>query len=105
LKTPILAAALLAVPLAATTAEPADPAAAVPRVEYRSVFQGTPRGVEEETLDWKKANADVAGFPRGHIDLLKWEESQAGASAPAATPAQPAASVPARPQAPRGHQH
>lgn len=26
---------------------------------------------------WQQANARVAGFPRGHADLLKWEASQA----------------------------
>jgi hypothetical protein len=97
-------AALLAAapPLAAWAADPADPAVAVPRVEYRSVFEGVPAGVEEQTIDWKKANAEVGQFPRGHIDLLKWEEAQGGK---AAAPAAPPASAPASAQPPRGHQH
>lgn len=33
---------------------------------------------------WQQANARVAEFPRGHMDILRWEAAQAG-SAPAAT--------------------
>lgn len=69
-------AALLAAPLVASAADAADPSLPVPAPEYRSVFEAKPQGVEEETVDWKKANADVARFPRGHADLLKWEEAQ-----------------------------
>ena len=60
-----------------------NPAAFVPAVQYRSVFVDTPKGVETGELDWKKANADVGQFKRGHIDVLKWEEEQArGRGAP-----------------------
>ena len=86
----------------ALAADPTDPAAAVPSLEYRSVFSGQATGVEEESVDWKKANAAVAEFPRGHIDLLKWEErhpAPAASSAPSPAPAAPA------PAAPRSHQH
>lgn len=40
---------------------------------------------------WRDANAAVGQFPRGHADLLKWEQQQAPAAAPAApvTPALP----------------
>lgn len=78
-----LLAVLIASPLAwaqaptPAAADPADPAAAVPRVAYRSVFADTPTGVEAERADWKKANADVGQFRRGHVDLLKWEEERA----------------------------
>lgn len=97
-------AALLAAPLVAAAA---DAAAAVPATAYRSVFDDLPKGVEEEMVDWKKANADVAQFPRGHIDLLKWEEANPGAAprpqpAPAAAPAAPATPPPAPA---RGHLH
>lgn len=85
---PWMAATLAVLAPAALAADPADPAAPVPPPEYRTVFTG-PAGVEEETVDWKKANADVAQFPRGHIDLLRWEERQ--------EPRQPAP-APARPQ-------
>ena len=60
-----------------------NPSAFVPAVQYRSVFVDTPKGVETGELDWKKANADVGQFKRGHIDVLKWEEEQArGRAAP-----------------------
>lgn len=99
-----VAAALLAVPLSALAADPAEPDAAAPPLEYRSAFEGIPQGVEEQSVDWKKANTDVARFPRGHADLLKWEEGQN--SAPAGGP--PAAGTPAAAptgQAPAGHGH
>ena len=107
-----LAAALAA--LAAATAaagapdspDAADPQTPVPRMAYRSVFQDTPTGVEPEALDWKKANAEVGQFPRGHIDLLKWEERHGATSSPAPAPAgaphtAPAAPAPAAPH----HKH
>lgn len=93
-----LLAAALAVPLAASAADPSDPAVPGPAPEYRSAFADMPTGVEEQTLDWKKANAAVAQFPRGHIDLLKWEEAQ-GRSQP--VPAAPA--TPTAPAAPKGN--
>jgi hypothetical protein len=89
-------AALL--PFLAAAAGPADPAAPVPSPVYRSAFAGAGGGVEQDTVAWKKANADVAQFPRGHIDLLKWENGEG--AAPAAAPPAPAASP-----TPRGHQH
>jgi hypothetical protein len=58
-------------------ADPSDPTAAVPRVAYRSVFADTPIGVEAELADWKRANAEVGQFRRGHVDLLKWEQERA----------------------------
>ena len=53
-----------------------DPTATVPPVVYQSVFVDTPKGVETGTSDWKNANAEVGQFRRGHVDILKWEESQ-----------------------------
>ena len=53
-----------------------DPSAAVPPVVYQSVFNESPTGVETKSDDWKKANAEVAQFKRGHVDILKWEENQ-----------------------------
>lgn len=91
MRTHFVAAAVAALSLAAVAADPADPSARGVGIPYRSVFDGLPTGVEEDTVDWRKANADVGQFPRGHIDLLKWEEGQAGAApARAAAPASPA---------------
>ena len=53
-----------------------DPSANVPPVVYQSVFNESPTGVETKSVDWKKANAEVAQFKRGHADILKWEENQ-----------------------------
>lgn len=91
-----------------------DPAAAVPPVVYQSVFAGSPTGVEMESADWKKANAEVGQFKRGHVDILKWEETQqakaplppkpmAGDGAKPATPS--AMPSPAPSQAPSVHKH
>ncbi len=55
-----------------------DPAAGVPAVQYRSVFAATPAGVETGEVDWRRANDDVAQFPRGHVDILKWESMHGG---------------------------
>ncbi|SFU41107.1 hypothetical protein SAMN05216350_101821 [Polaromonas sp. YR568] len=66
----------------------ADPAAPAPPALYTSAFAGLPSGVEPALDDWKKANAAVGQFPRGHADLLKWEQAQS------AQPAAPAAQKP-----------
>ena len=59
----------------------------VPRVAYRSVFVDTPTGVEQESADWKKANAEVGQYRRGHVDILKWEAEQARRAGGAVAPA------------------
>jgi hypothetical protein len=56
--------------------EVVNPRASVPAVLYRSVFVDTPTGVETEEVDWKKANAEVGQFKRGHVDILQWEARQ-----------------------------
>ena len=72
-----LACAFVAAPpMALAQPSVTDPAATVPPVVYQSVFVDTPMGVEMNTSDWKNANAEVGQFRRGHIDILKWEESQ-----------------------------
>jgi hypothetical protein len=72
-----LAAALAAAfPLLAAAADAADPVAPVPPPAYRSVLPATAADLAEEAIPWRKANADVARFPRGHADLLKWEAAQ-----------------------------
>ncbi len=54
-----------------------DPGAPVPATVYQSVFQNTPKGVETESDNWRKANEVVSQFLRGHVDILRWEEAQA----------------------------
>ena len=70
------------------TEEAADPSTPVPVALYSSAFAGLPTGVEPASDDWKKANAAVGQFPRGHADLLKWEQARE------AKPAAPAAKKP-----------
>ena len=77
-----------------------DPAAAVPPVVYQSVFADTPTGVEMESADWKKANAEVGQFKRGHVDILKWEEAPAKAPMLPKPMTTDAATKPAMPSAP-----
>ena len=70
-----------------------DPAAFVPPARYRSVFADTHTGVEQDSVDWKKANADVGEFRNGFVDILKWESAQEALKNPGAAPAKaPAAS-------------
>ena len=77
----------LALPaLCAAQALVADPAIPVPSVLYRSVFADTPAGVETESVDWKKANAEVGQFRNGHADILKWEAAQAARKTGVAPP-------------------
>ena len=56
---------------------PADPTAVVPVPVYQSPYAAPATEAEAEAapIDWKKANADVGQFTRGHMDLLKWEAS------------------------------
>lgn len=68
------------------TAQAASADTPVPAALYRSAFAGVPTGVEQTSVDWKKANADVGQFKRGHADLLKWEQEQAKAAQPTSSP-------------------
>lgn len=63
-----------------------DPAAPQLPLRHRAL---QPSGaVSQEWADWREANAAVAEFPRGHVDILRWEAGQAGQSAPPAHGAQ-----------------
>jgi hypothetical protein len=66
------------------TEQAADPATPVPAALYSSAFSGLSTGVEPASDDWKKSNAAVGQFPRGHADLLKWEQAR---KVPPAAPA------------------
>lgn len=103
-----IAVAFPGIAAAEAATDPSDPSSPAPAPAYRSAFEGLPAGVEQEQVDWRQANADVARFPRGHADYVKWEEQQQGGSgqpgAAAAPPAAPPAGAtpPAREQ---GHRH
>ncbi len=81
------------------TLRAADPASPVPAALYRSLFADLPAGVEQGSDDWKKANAEVGQFRRGHVDLLKWEDAQGTQGRQTATPGAPSSSNPAAPAA------
>jgi hypothetical protein len=100
----------------AIQASVADPNSLVPPVAYRSVFQDTAKGVEQDKIDWRKANNDVGRFERGHVDILKAEqmdekkasEKRAAerSTSPSSKPSVPSApSVPAAPSRNSTHKH
>lgn len=42
--------------------------------------------IQEALERWRAANQSVAEFPRGHIDLLRWEQAQGTAASPTTAP-------------------
>ena len=52
---------------------PAEPSAQVPAL---------PDGAAAARAQWQRVNEQVAGFARGHIDLLRWEQDRPDPSAP-----------------------
>lgn len=81
-------------PAVSSAASPSDASAPVPAPVYRSVFADLEQGVVTDALDWKKANEEVGRFTRGHIDVLKWEESEAAKRGPSTEPKPAAAGKP-----------
>lgn len=74
-------------------ADPAQPAAATSLplpAPQRLDAPESPADLERARAVWREANRRVAEFPRGHIDLLRWEAAQPrenpAAGAAAATP-------------------
>jgi hypothetical protein len=108
-KTQIFIASVLALPTwgfaqpaSDIRSDPAEPQTRVPATQYRSVFKDTPMGLEREQQDWKKANAEVGQFLRGHLDLLKLEEQNPKPPMPEG----PSPVVPtAKPAAAAAHKH
>ncbi|MCU0927356.1 MAG: hypothetical protein MUF44_15490 [Hydrogenophaga sp.] len=77
-----LRAADPASPVAARKAPPPSPAP-VPSPQL-------PTNAAEALAIWQRANQQVAAFPRGHIDILRWEAQNTAAAPPAqAAPAAP----------------
>ncbi len=85
----------LAAPGDAVTA--ADPATPVPSLRQalpdpqRLDAPEPPADLQQALAAWREANARVADFPRGHIDLLRWEKAHApsAAATDADTPSSP----------------
>ena len=53
-----------------------------PGPAYAPVFN-VPAPAEAPAQDWREANDTVGRFPRGHIDLLRWEQQHPGKPEPA----------------------
>lgn len=65
--------------LSAQTGAPTAALQHPPLAQSGSIFQ--------EPGDWRQANAAVAGFARGHADVIAWEKAQAAPNAPQPMPA------------------
>ncbi len=89
---------------AQTKASESDPKSAVPAVTYRSVFKETSLGIEQERVDWRKANNDVGRFERGHVDILKAEEMEEKKMSPQKPPMTPTSPA-MPPKAAPAHKH
>lgn len=86
----LCAAALLATLLSAVhaqspTTEVADPQRAAPLPVWSipappAAAPDLPASIDEAVRRWQAANRAVAEFPRGHIDLLRWEQQQTPAA-------------------------
>lgn len=67
-------------------ADAAQAAAPIPRPALPDPTAAGPLPANERSAAlavWQQANARVAEFPRGHIDILRWEAAQPGAAPPA----------------------
>lgn len=88
LAVPLLAGAQSVPQQAAAAVSPGVP---VPPVPYAPMAPVGASALVSEREDWKAANATVGQYPRGHLDVIKWEKAQE-----AAPPASPGAREPAR---------
>lgn len=82
----LCAAPAWAEPLALRAADPATPVAAVaaPALPAPALAQPLelPTDIDRARAIWQQANARVAEFARGHIDLLRWEAQNPGQALP-----------------------
>lgn len=60
------------VPALASATPPHDPDAPVPPLPYVTDADTTTTATLGER-DWRRANEEVGEFPRGHLDILRWE--------------------------------
>jgi hypothetical protein len=88
LAAPLLAGAQHVQQQAAAAVSPSVPVPPVPYAPMAPVGAST---LVQALDDWKGANATVGQYPRGHLDVIKWERAQ-----DAARPASPATPEPAR---------
>lgn len=73
--------------LSAQTVAPAatDPNAPTAALQHPPLAHSG--SIVNEPGDWRQANAAVAGFARGHADVIAWEKAQAAPNAPQPMPA------------------
>lgn len=95
----LCAAPAWAEPLALRAADPATPVAAAattPAPPAPALAQPLelPTDIDRARAIWQQANARVAEFGRGHIDILRWEAQNPGSALPA-PPTPPVAQTPA----------
>ena len=70
-------------------ADAAQAAAVAPRPALPDATAAGPLPANERSAAlaiWQQANARVAEFPRGHIDILRWEAAQGSTTSPATAP-------------------
>lgn len=85
---PLVAGAQSVQQQAAVAASPGVP---VPPLSYVPLPPVGASALVTTLDDWKTANAAVGQYPRGHLDIIKWEQAQE-----AARPAPAGAREPAR---------
>lgn len=85
---------------ASSLAQAASPSAQAYRPPDWTAPQALDKGSDIQPTDlaaaidvWRKANAEVAEFPRGHIDLMRWEKLQQRRSSADAIPAMAASKL------------
>lgn len=98
-----LAAAAQTPPSAARKPDPLDPGAGVPAVAYESAFSRDRRTVDDKAIPWREANDTAARIGGWRAYARDAQQPDPAASAPAATPAQPATKAMPMPQGHGGH--
>ena len=97
------AAAAQTPPPAAAKPDPLDPGATVPIVAYESAFSRYRRTTDDKAIPWREANDTAARIGGWRVYAREAQQPEPAASAPAATPAQPAAKAMPMPQGHGGH--
>jgi hypothetical protein len=97
------AAAAQTPPPAAAKPDPLDPGASVPTVAYVSVFSRYRRTADDNAIPWREANDTAARIGGWRVYAREAQQPDPAASAPAATPAQPATKAMPMPQGHGGH--
>lgn len=96
------AAAAQTPPPAAAKSDPLDPGASVPAVAYVSPFSRYRRTAGDNAIPWREANDTAARIGGWRVYAREAQQPDPAASAPAATPAQPATKAMPMPM-PQGH--